>query len=329
MTDTIEHGMQSLLDAYRTMWRIRAFEEAAEKALLDGKVNGAVHLSIGQEAIAAGVCTHLLSDDVITTTHRGHGHAIAKGASPAAMMSELFGRADGACGGMGGSMHIADFSVGMLGANGVVAAGLPIAVGAAQAFKLRGESGRVACAFFGDGATNRGPFFEALNWAEVFALPVLFVCEDNGFSATTRTREVSAGPGPFERALSIGLQADQVDGNDVAAVAAVSADLLASIRNGGGPRFLHAQTYRLKGHTAVDPATYRPDAEVRERWQDDPITRCGELLRANGIDYTELAAIEQQARSEMANAAEGAERAPWPEPKRLWRDVQDAGAPMP
>jgi len=316
-----------ILEAYRTMWRIRAFEEAAEKALDDGKVSGAVHLSIGQEAIAAGICAHLTAKDVITTTHRGHGHTIAKGASPAAMMSELFGRADGVCGGMGGSMHIADFSVGMLGANGVVAAGLPIAVGAAHAFKLRSEAGRVAVAFFGDGAINRGPFLEALNWAQVFELPVLFVCEDNGFSATTRTRTVTAGPGPSERAKSIGIPAARVDGNDVAAVLALGLDLLALIRQGAGPQFLHADTYRLKGHTAVDSAPYRPASEVEERWRDDPIVRCTDLLQTHGIDYARLAGIEQDARSEMTEAVHSAECALWPKPERLWRDVQDVGAP--
>ena len=180
---------------YRTMARIRAFENAAEEAskggvaafgasLAEARVRGPLHLSTGQEAVAAGVCSHLAPSDLMTSTHRGHGHTIAKGASLQAMMCELFGRASGCNGGKGGSMHIADFSVGMLGANGVVAAGIPIAVGAAHALKVRGESAIVAC-FFGDGAINRGPFLEGLNWAAIHGLRIFFVCEDNCWSPTT------------------------------------------------------------------------------------------------------------------------------------------------
>jgi acetoin:2,6-dichlorophenolindophenol oxidoreductase subunit alpha len=206
-----------LLAHYRTMARIRVFEEAAERAHQEGHVKGAVHLSIGQEAVASGVCIHLGREDLITTTHRGHGHTIAKGADTRAMLSELLGRASGTCQGKGSSLHIADFSIGMLGANGVVAAGLTIAVGAAHAVKQRGERRIVVC-FFGDGATNRGPFLESLNWAKIYELPVLFVCEDNGFAASTRTRAMSAGPGPDARAASLGVPARSVDGNDVVAV---------------------------------------------------------------------------------------------------------------
>src|SRR6266566_3196970 len=240
---------ERMLGHYRTMARIRAFEEAAEQALADGHVKGAIHLSIGQEAVAAGTCIHLARSDLITTTHRGHGHTIAKGADIAAMFGELFGRANGTCQGKGGSMHIADFAVGMLGANGVVGAGIEIAAGAAHGVKLRGENRVVVC-FFGDGATNRGPFLEGLNWAKIFELPILFVCEDNGFAATTRTRALSAGPGPGARAASLGLPVREVDGNDVAAVDEAVGELTARIRTGGGPQFLHAVTYRLKGHTA-------------------------------------------------------------------------------
>jgi pyruvate dehydrogenase E1 component alpha subunit len=172
------------LALHRTMCRIRAFEEAALAAHAAGEVPGVLHVSIGQEAVAAGVCAALGPDDLITSNHRGHGHALAKGADPRRMMAELLGRAPGFCGGRGGSMHIADFSVGMLGANGVVAGGIPIAVGAAMGLRLRGERAVVAC-FFGDGAVNRGPFLEGLNWAALHKLPVLFVCEDNGVAAFT------------------------------------------------------------------------------------------------------------------------------------------------
>ncbi|HEX8664638.1 MAG TPA: thiamine pyrophosphate-dependent dehydrogenase E1 component subunit alpha, partial [Beijerinckiaceae bacterium] len=202
---------------HRLMWRIRAFEELALEGLREKLVLGAIHPSIGQEGVAAGVCPNLLPDDVLLSTHRGHGHTLAKGADPLAMMRELFGRQGGNCGGKGGSMHIADFSVGMLGANGVVAANIVVAAGAAHAVKLRREA-KIVCCIFGDGAINRGPFLEGLNWARVFDLPVLFVCEDNGFAATTRTRAMTAGEGPSARARSLGLIAEEIDGNDVLAV---------------------------------------------------------------------------------------------------------------
>src|SRR5450432_2951404 len=220
----------SPLDLYRVMARIRAFENAAEIASQGGvaawgldasaqpaRVRGPLHLSTGQEAVAAGVCAHLSRTDLLTSTHRGHGHTLAKGADVKAMMCELFGRATGTNKGKGGSMHIADFSVGMLGANGVVAAGIPIAVGAAHAIKIRAGTAIVVC-FFGDGAVNRGPFLEGLNWAAVYELPVLFVCEDNRISATTPTGPMTAGGGAAARAVSMGIPAVTVDGNDVFAV---------------------------------------------------------------------------------------------------------------
>ncbi len=318
---------ERMLAHYRTMNRIRAFEETAERAQKDGHVKGAVHLSIGQEAVAAGVCANLRRDDLITTTHRGHGHAISKGADTTAMMAELLGRATGTCRGKGGSLHIADFSVGMLGANGVVAAGLPIAVGAAHALKLRGERRVVAC-FFGDGATNRGPFLESLNWAKIYELPVLFVCEHNGFAAMTRTEAVSAGPGPDRRAESIGVPAAVVDGNDVAQVDETAGRLLSAVRKGSGPHFLLARTYRLKGHTAADPALYRPSAEVEARKQNDPLGRASELLRRNGVPEARLEEIEQEARREIGSALAAALAAPWPNVALAFTDVQDAGGPL-
>ncbi|HNL42763.1 MAG TPA: thiamine pyrophosphate-dependent dehydrogenase E1 component subunit alpha, partial [Ottowia sp.] len=238
--------MTDLLSLYRTMVRIRAFEDAAEVASQGGvaawgkeasatpaQVRGPLHLSTGQEAVAAGVCAHLKPADLLTSTHRGHGHTLAKGADPTRMMCELFGKASGYNGGKGGSMHIADFSVGMLGANGVVAAGLPIAVGAAQGLKIRGQDAIAVC-FFGDGAINRGPFMEALNWAVVYQLPVLFVCEDNRISATTESGKMTAGPGASARAAAMGIAAVQVDGTDVQAVSEAAATLIDEIRAGHG-----------------------------------------------------------------------------------------------
>jgi acetoin:2,6-dichlorophenolindophenol oxidoreductase subunit alpha len=318
--------VERLLTHYRTMARIRAFEEAAERAHQEGHVKGAVHLSIGQEAIASGVCIHLGREDLITTTHRGHGHTIAKGADTGAMLAELLGRATGTCQGKGGSLHIADFSIGMLGANGVVAAGLPIAVGAAHAVKLRGERRVVVC-FFGDGATNRGPFLESLNWAKIYELPVLFVCEDNGFAASTRTHAMSAGPGPDARAESLGVPARRVDGNDVIAVDDAAGELLGRVRGGSGPQFLLARTYRLKGHTASDLGAYRPAAEVEARQADDPLKRAAEMLKLDGVAQAKIVAIDADTRAEITAAWERAMAAPWPAAALAFTDVQDVGTP--
>jgi len=291
-----------LLALYRTMARIRAFEDAAEAASQGGvqvwgmgasatpaKVRGPLHLSTGQEAVAAGVCANLRRDDLLTSTHRGHGHTLAKGADTTKMMCELYGRATGCNGGKGGSMHIADFSVGMLGANGVVAAGIPIATGAAQALKLQGKDAIVAC-FFGDGAINRGPFLEGLNWAQVFGLPVLFVCEDNRIAATTPTGSMTAGEGAAARARAFGIETREVDGNDVEATDSAAAGLIALARS-GRPALLHAVTYRIKGHVSVDPGAYRDPAEVERARLDDPLLRAraqlvalGAAAEANAID---------------------------------------------
>lgn len=310
---------------YRQMLRIRAFEETAIHALGEGLVYGAIHPSIGQEAIAVGVCEALRADDIILSTHRGHGQALVKGASPEAMMSELFGRKNGSCMGKGGSMHIADFSVGMLGANGVVAANINIAAGAAHAIKLKGQDKVVVC-FFGDGAINRGPFLEGLNWAGVFKLPIMFVCEDNGFAASTRTSAMTSGDGAAARARAIGIEALDVDGNDVVALNEASRERI-ELARGGVPQMLVARTYRLTGHTAVDPAHYRPESEVEEKWRDDPIARCRSLLEVAGIGSASLAAIAGQAEAEIAAAYEAAKASPWPEPDLAFADVQDIGDP--
>jgi acetoin:2,6-dichlorophenolindophenol oxidoreductase subunit alpha len=323
---------------YRSMVRIRAFENAAEAASQGGvsafgmtagtvaKVRGPLHLSTGQEAVAAGVCAHLTSDDYLTSTHRGHGHTLAKGADLARMMCELFGKAPGFNGGKGGSMHIADFSVGMLGANGVVAAGLPIAVGAAHAQKLLGRAAITAC-FFGDGAINRGPFLEALNWAKVYALPVLFVCEDNRWSATTASGPMTAGDGAAARATSIGIESVQVDGNDVIAVDAAAAKQVGAVRSGTGPRLLHAVTYRVKGHVSVDAAAYRNPDELNSALETDPIARARRhYLALPGARAEELDAIERAAAEEVRDALAAADAAPWPEAAAAFTDVQTTGA---
>lgn len=327
-----------LFDLYRLMRRIRAFEDAAEIASQGGVaawglsasakpalVRGPLHLSTGQEAVAAGVCINLKREDLLTSTHRGHGHTLAKGAVAATMMCELFGRSSGYNKGKGGSMHIADFSVGMLGANGVVAAGIPIATGAAHALKLRKQANLVAC-FFGDGAANRGPFLEGLNWAQVYHLPVLFVCEDNRISATTPTATMTAGEGVSARAQALGLPAIKVDGNDARAVDETAARLIAEIRAGQGPRLLHAVTYRFKGHVSVDPGTYRDPSEVEAAKRNDPLLIAQRQLLAMGATQAGIDDIDQAALAEIRDALEVAEAAPWPLAADAYQDIMTTGA---
>ena len=327
-----------LAQLYRTMVRIRAFEAAAETASQGGvsaygkaadgsaKVRGPLHLSTGQEAVPAGVCIHLKAQDYLTSTHRGHGHTLAKGADMSRMMAELFGKATGFNGGKGGSMHIADFSVGMLGANGVVAAGLPIAVGAAHAQKLQRRDAITVC-FFGDGAINRGPFLESLNWARVHGLPVLFVCEDNRWSATTATGPMTAGDGAAARAASLDIPARRVDGNDVLAVDEAAAALVREVRAGSGPRLLHAVTYRVKGHVSVDPAAYRDPQELAQALTTDPVARARQrFLALPGAEAAVLDEIERSAQAEVDAAVAAADAAPWPAPEAAYTDIQDTGA---
>ena len=319
----VEQGLVRL----EMMERIRAFEEAARQAAVEDElVLGAIHLSIGQEAVAAGVMEPLRKDDYITSTHRGHGHTLAKGASSAAMMKELLGREGGCCGGKGGSMHIADFDVGMLGANGVVSANLTIAAGAAHGVKLLGGDQVTVC-FFGDGAINRGPFLEGLNWAGVFDLPILFVCEDNRYSASTLTSSMTSGKGAAARAEGLGLRTTVVDGNDVTLVAETAAEIIARIRASQQPEFLHAVTYRLDGHTYFDTSAYRPDGEAAKEAENCPIVRQRAALAAAGVTADDMDAVRTRAADEMLAALDAAKAAPWPNDDTLYRDVQDIGSP--
>ncbi len=331
-------SIQRLAVLYRLMARIRAFENAAEIASQGGVaawglatsgkpalVRGPLHLSTGQEAVAAGVCSNLLREDLLTSTHRGHGHTLAKGADSTKMMCELFGRATGYNKGKGGSMHIADFSVGMLGANGVVAAGMPIATGAAHALKVRKLPYVVAC-FFGDGAANRGPFLESLNWAQVYRLPVLFVCEDNRISATTPTGPMTAGDGVSARAAALGIRSLRIDGNDVEAVDTAAQQLVSEVRGGGGPRFLHAVTYRFKGHVSVDPGTYRDPTEVEAALAFDPLLVARRKWLADGNAAAILDELDREAKAEIDGALACAAAAPWPAAAAAYEDIADTGA---
>ena len=303
------------------MQRIRRFEEVAGDAYRQAKMRGALHFYIGQEASAVGVCTALNPDDYITSTHRGHGHCIAKGGRMDKMMAELFGRATGYCGGKGGSMHIADVEAGNLGANGIVGAGLPIGVGAALSSKLQ-HDGRVTVSFFGDAAGPTGAFHEAVNLAVVFALPIVFWCENNQYGMATKADFANAGGGIARKAGGYGIPGEVVDGNDVFAVHEVAARAVGRARRGDGPSLIEAKTYRLTGHTIHDQKPYRSAEEI-ESWRKlDPIERFRSALNQSDLlPDTTMAAIDAVVDDEAQTALEFAEASPWPTPDVLERDV--------
>jgi pyruvate dehydrogenase E1 component alpha subunit len=315
---------KAVLCMLRTMALIREFEEAAGQALAAGHVRGSVHQYTGQEAIATGVCFHLTASDYVSSHHRGHGHAIAKGVDTQAMMLELFGREGGICHGKGGSMHIADFSKGMLGANGVVPDGVTIAVGAAHALKMQKRPGAVI-AFFGDGAMNRGPLFEAFNWAKLFKLPILFVCEDNGYSVTLKTAALTAGAGIAARPEAFGIPVSKVNGNDVVEVSTQAGQMIDGIRAGSGPQFLWATTYRWKGHLAHDQALYRDPAEVQAAKKDDCIQNAITWLLNQGVEAHHMQTQTRQASEHISACVEQALQAPYPAASTAFDDVQDLG----
>jgi len=299
------------LDRYRQMRRIREFESRTALLYREGVVPGFVHLSVGQEAVAVGVCSQLRADDVITSTHRGHGHVMAKGLDMTGMFAELMGRATGICGGFGGSMHIADPALGVFGANGIVGAGLPIAAGAAFAARLQG-SDRVVAAFFGDGAVATGAFHEAVNLAALWRLPVLLVCENNGFAEFSRTADQHPVP-LAQRAAGYGLGYQQVDGNDVEAVAQAARELVGRLRRGEGPILLEAVTERGRGHYEGDPQRYR---NTESRPAPDPLDRSRDALLADGVAPERLDQVDAEVRAEVDAAVAAARDAPWPEPAR-------------
>ncbi len=307
----------------RTMILIREFDERAIQLRLAGKIYGAVHPYVGQEAVAVGVCSTLAVRDRVTSTHRGHGHCIAKGADIRRMMAELFGRVDGYCKGKGGSMHIADFSVGMLGANGIVGGGLPIACGAALAAQLEGR-GDVTVCFFGDGAAAEGEFHEALNIASVWKLPIIFVCENNQYAANNAVAvqhprvDVAAHAGAYDMPGVV------ADGNDVLEVHAVTGEAVARARRGEGPSLLECKTYRWHFHAmrAAVPEETRPAEEIASWKARDPIARFEQHARSQGLlSAAEIAAIREAVASELEEAVAFADASPFPDPKDLLVDM--------
>src|ERR1700735_3007177 len=283
-------SLVALLEMQRRMLLIRGFEERVAVLYRDGEVPGFVHLSTGQEATAVGACWPLGPADAITSTHRGHGHCLAKGLDPVGMFAELMGKEQGTNRGRGGSMHIADPKLGIFGANGIVAAGLPIAVGAATAAQLRSD-GSVAVAFFGDGAVAQGAFHEALNLAAVWKLPVVFFCENNGYAefSPASTQHAAALEA---RAAGYGIPYVAVDGNDVVATAAVMEDVVGAARDGSGPSVVEAATYRWHGHYEGDPERYRSPDELEEWRSRDPLLIHEAALREAGVKDDELKALE-------------------------------------
>ena len=311
----------------RTMWRVRAFEERVSERTRGGDIPGLVHLSIGQEAVAAAVCQQLRADDVVYTGHRGHGHAIAKGAPMDRALAELMGRADGLCHGKGGSMHLVDVEHGLMGATGVVGGNIPLALGNSLAVRLRGGD-QVTVVFFGDGAVQAGHFHESVNLATLWELPCVLVCENNGFaeftprSAHTRVERVSDVVAPY------GLERQTVDGNDAVAVWHTFGGFLEQARAGKGPMLLECLTYRLRGHYEGDPEQYRQALAAAEWQEKDPIQR----LMRRGLDEGWFSAenadaAELEARREIDAATAFAEHSPFPTPEQLLTEVYAAACP--
>ena len=317
-----KYSKKLLTELYGKMVTIRLFEQTVESHFLAGEIPGFVHHYIGEEAIAAGIMANLTNRDYIESTHRGHGHTIAKGADLKRMMAEIFGKATGYCKGKGGSMHIADFSIGMLGANGIVGGGYTLAVGAGLATKLSGED-KVSVVFFGDGASNRGTFHEALNMAAIWQLPVLFVCEMNQWASTTPYRTTTSVENIADRCQGYSIPGYVVDGNDVLAVYEAAKDIVADIRAGKGPALLECKTYRIKGHFVGDPEKYRTKEEVQHEFEtNNPITRFEEkVLKAGALTQADLDAVYKQAEQEIAEALKFAKESPEPAPEAIYEDL--------
>jgi TPP-dependent pyruvate/acetoin dehydrogenase alpha subunit len=320
----------ALREMYERMVRIRTFEEKATALFQEGKLPGFLHSSVGQEAVPVGATFDLGPDDYITSNHRGHGHVIAKGMPLDAMFAELYGKVEGSNRGRGGSMHIMSFAIGILGANGIVGAGIPIAAGAGLSAVLRG-SRQVAVCFFGDGGANNGAFHEGVNLAAIWDLPVVFVCENNQYAESTPQSTTTRVPRIADRAVAYGIPGESVDGNDLAAVYDAASRAIARARAGQGPTLIEAVTYRWYGHYIGDPAVYRTSEEV-EAWKArDPVERArAELVRRAGVGAAAVEAIEDKVRREVEAAAAWAEALPDPDPatafEYVYGDSHEEGA---
>jgi pyruvate dehydrogenase E1 component alpha subunit len=318
----MELSGEALVEVYRRMRTIRSFEEKLAELVAAGKLAGFLHLYAGEEAVAVGVCSHLGDRDWVASTHRGHGHCIAKGVDVKGMMAELFGRRTGLCKGKGGSMHIADMDKGMLGANGIVGAGIPLATGAALTAQVK-RTGGVAVAFFGDGASNQGQFHESLNLAAVWQLPAVYVVENNGFGEFTPTDFVVPVKDIAERAASYGMRSDIADGMDFFDVYEKAGEAIARARRGEGPTLLECKTYRFLGHFVGDPLVYRSKEEAEDWIQNrDPLELLETKLVEGGIARSDaLRAVDGDVAALLAEAVAEAERAPFPDAEDVLSDV--------
>ena len=321
LSDSQVSDRETLLEAYRVMTTIREFEERLHVEMASGEIPGFVHLYAGQEAIAAGVCAHLDDNDRITSTHRGHGHAIAKGCDVKAMMAEVYGRKTGLCHGKGGSMHIADFEKGMLGANGIVGGGPPLACGIGLSAKVRGTR-EVGVSFLGDGASNQGTFLESLNLAAVWKLPVIFVVENNGYGEATPATYHQAVDDVAKRADGFGMPGIVIDGRDFFAVHEVVGKAIERARSGGGPSLIECKVERYYGHFEGDAQTYRGSGEVENARARDCIEQfVTRATSARLVEQRDLEAIAQEVRALIDDAITEAKAAPWPDESDLLTDV--------
>ena len=312
---------EKLIDMYRTMVRIRRFEERVSREFADGNIPGSVHVYIGEEAVATGAIAHLRKDDYIMSTHRGHGHMIAKGGQTDRMMAELFAKKTGYCLGKGGSMHIADLDIGMLGAAGIVGSGIPIATGAGLSAKMRGTD-QVTLCFFGDGASNLGRFHEGINLGAVWKLPVIYICENNLWAVSVPTSCSLAISNIADRAIGYGIPGIVVDGMDVMAVYEAAGEAVARARRGEGPTLIEAKTYRFRGHFEGDSGTYRPKEEIEEWLKRDPLKSFKEkLLEMKLLTEKKADEIDQEMLAEIDQAVKFAQESPFPEPEETLENV--------
>ena len=319
-----EFSKEFLLEIYKRMFRIRRFEETAINCSLKGQTFGNVHPCVYQEAIPVGVIAALEERDYVTASHRGHGVSIAKGATTDQMMAELFGKETGCCHGKGGSLHVTDVSKGVLGANGIVGAGISLAGGSALASKIRGTD-EVSVAFFGDGASNAGVFHETMNMAATWKLPMVFVCEHNNWAVSVRTDRVTNTPSLSVRAKAYDIPGTTVDGNDALAVYRAAAEAVSGARAGNGPSLIECKTYRVLAHNVGDPMNYRTKEEIEtaEYWKTerDPIILFRKTLDSCGIPQADIEAVHTEIEHEIAGAVEFADRSPYPNTNTLYDDV--------